>query len=155
MVGFRRAPVQIKGLTKAIWSCFEGWWFRGRGGVMVAVMALTQFSLSHDEGTESVIPKPSARTPKPERLVIYCQTSSVSAAHATHCATYCTPCRPLFRAFSGWILTPPPTVPELETPSHRALNQSFRSPKPESRIPNPESRVPNTEYRIPNTEHRI
>jgi hypothetical protein len=38
-----------------------------------------------------------------ERLVIYCQTTSVSAAHATHCATYCTPCRPLIRAFSGWM----------------------------------------------------
>jgi len=34
-----------------------------------------------------------------EILVIYCQTTSVSAAHATHCATYCTPCRPLLRAF--------------------------------------------------------
>jgi hypothetical protein len=45
-----------------------------------------------------------------ERLIIYCQTTSVSAAHAPHCATYCTPCRPLIRAFSGWILTPPPTV---------------------------------------------
>ena len=44
-----------------------------------------------------------------ERLVIYCQTTGVSAAHATHCATYCTPCRPLIRAFSGWIRTPPPT----------------------------------------------
>ena len=45
-----------------------------------------------------------------ERLVIYCQTAGVSAAHATHCATYCTPCRPLRRAFSGWIRTPPPTA---------------------------------------------
>ena len=45
----------------------------------------------------------------PERLVIHCQTTGVSAAHATHCATYCTPCRPLIRAFSGWIRTPPPT----------------------------------------------
>ena len=45
-----------------------------------------------------------------ERLVIYCQTTGVSAAHATHCATYCTPCRPLIRAFSGWIQTPPPTL---------------------------------------------
>ena len=45
-----------------------------------------------------------------ERLVIYCQTTGVSAAHATHCATYCTPCRPLIRAFSGWIRTPPPTL---------------------------------------------
>jgi len=35
-----------------------------------------------------------------ERLVIYCQTTSVSAVHATHCATYCTPYRPLIRAFS-------------------------------------------------------
>ena len=45
-----------------------------------------------------------------ERLVIYCQTTGASAAHATHCATYCTPCRPLMQAFSGWIRTPPPTV---------------------------------------------
>jgi len=44
-----------------------------------------------------------------ERLMIYCQTTSVSAAHATHCATYWTPLRPLIRAFSGWIPTPPPT----------------------------------------------
>ena len=29
--------------------------------------------------------------------------------NSTHCATYCTPCRPLIRAFSGWIRTPPPT----------------------------------------------
>ena len=43
-----------------------------------------------------------------ERLVIHCQTLGVSAAHATHCATYCTPCRPLIRAFSGWIRTAPP-----------------------------------------------
>ena len=54
-----------------------------------------------------------SRTPRRsvegERLLIYCQTTGVSAAHATHCATYCTPCRPLIRAFSGWIRTPPPT----------------------------------------------
>ena len=43
-------------------------------------------------------------------MVIYCQTTGASAAHATHCATYCTPCRPLIRAFSGWIRTPPPTL---------------------------------------------
>ena len=49
-------------------------------------------------------------TAAPERLVIYCQTTGFSAAHATHCATYCTPCRPLTRAFSGWIRTPPPTT---------------------------------------------
>jgi hypothetical protein len=43
-------------------------------------------------------------------LVIYCrQTTGVSAAHATHCATHCTPCRPLIRALSGWIRTPPLT----------------------------------------------
>ena len=44
-----------------------------------------------------------------QRLVIYCQTTSVSAAHATHRATCCTPCRPLIRAFSGWNRTLPPT----------------------------------------------
>ena len=38
-----------------------------------------------------------------ETLVICCQTFSVSAAHD------CTPCRPLMRAFSGWIRSPPPT----------------------------------------------
>ena len=43
-----------------------------------------------------------------KRLVIYCQTTSVSTAHATHCATYCTPNQPLMRAFSGSIRTPPP-----------------------------------------------
>ena len=44
-----------------------------------------------------------------KRLVMYCQPTSVSTAHTTHCDTYCTPCRPLIRAFSGWIRTPPPT----------------------------------------------
>ena len=48
-------------------------------------------------------------------MVIYCQTTGVSAAHATHCATYCTPCQPLIRAFSGWIRNPPPT-PCNQTP---------------------------------------
>jgi hypothetical protein len=60
----------------------------------------------------------------PERLIIYCQTTGVSAAHATHCATYCTPCRPLRRAFSGWIRTPPPTgcaQHSLECVQHRTL----------------------------------
>ena len=33
-----------------------------------------------------------------------------SAPHIlTHCAAYCTPCRPLLRPFSGWMLSPPPT----------------------------------------------
>ena len=63
-----------------------------------------------------------------ERLVIYCQTTGVSAAHATHCATYCTPCRPLIRAFSGWIRTPPPTGPR-RTPT----------PNPEPVFLNPSS----------------
>ena len=36
-----------------------------------------------------------------ERLVIYCRTRSVSAAHATHCAAYCTSCRPRISAFPG------------------------------------------------------
>ena len=29
-----------------------------------------------------------------QRLGIYCQTTGVRAAHAAHCAAYCTPCRP-------------------------------------------------------------
>ena len=59
-------------------------------------------------------------TPPPlERSVIYCQTTSVSAAHATHCATYCTSIRPLICAFSGWIRTLPPTPSPLRTrPTH-------------------------------------
>ena len=32
-----------------------------------------------------------------------------SIAHATHRATYFTPCRPLIRALSGWIQIPPPS----------------------------------------------
>ena len=44
-----------------------------------------------------------------ERWIIHCRTSSASAAHATHCATFCTPCQPLLRAFSGWIRSPPPS----------------------------------------------
>ena len=50
-----------------------------------------------------------------QRLVIYCRTTSVSAAHATHCATFCTPCQPLLRAFPGWIRSPPPSI----WPEHR------------------------------------
>ena len=34
-------------------------------------------------------------------MVICCHTTSGSAAHATHCATHVTPCRPLIRAFPG------------------------------------------------------
>jgi hypothetical protein len=26
-----------------------------------------------------------------------------------HCASYCAPCQPLLRAFSGWVRSPPPT----------------------------------------------
>ena len=46
-----------------------------------------------------------------ERLVFYCRTTSASTAPCTsrrtccptHCASYCAPCQPLLRAFSGWI----------------------------------------------------
>ena len=48
-----------------------------------------------------------------ERLVIYCRTTSASAAHATHCATFCTPCQPPLRAFSRWIRSPPPSPSPL------------------------------------------
>jgi len=52
-----------------------------------------------------------------ERLVCYCRTTSASTAPRTsrrmccptHCASYCAPCQPLLRAFSGWIRSPPPT----------------------------------------------
>ena len=36
------------------------------------------------------------------------------------CYTYCTPCRPLIRAFSGWILTPPPSAGETTTVTNQA-----------------------------------
>jgi len=42
--------------------------------------------------------KAEAKNDSSERLVIYCQKTSVSAAHARNCATYCTPCRPLMTA---------------------------------------------------------
>ena len=60
--------------------------------------------------------QPAARMGRYERLVSYCQTTGVSAAHATHCATYCTACRPLLRAFPGWIRTPPPTLFSVSCP---------------------------------------
>ena len=44
--------------------------------------------------------------------VVILKSRAVQAAHATHCATHCTPCRPLIGAFSGWIRTPPPTGAE-------------------------------------------
>ena len=58
-------------------------------------------------------------------MVIYCQTTGVSAAHATHCATYCTPCRPLIRAFSGWIRTPPPTAKGVINDGNVGLNDHY------------------------------
>ena len=60
-----------------------------------------------------------------ERLVIYCQKISVSAAQ--DCATYYTPCRPLIRAFSGWILIPPPT--HCPTRPRRARRRGETKPK--------------------------
>ena len=50
---------------------------------------------------------PASASRERERLVVYCQTTGVSAAHATYCATYCTPCRPLILAFFGWPLVMP------------------------------------------------
>ena len=66
-----------------------------------------------------------------QRLVSHCQTTSFSAAHATHCATYCTPCRPLIRAFSGWIRTPPPTGWQ-ELPHNWGDESSILPPRPSS-----------------------
>ena len=72
---------------------------------------------------------------------IYRQTARVSAAHTRHCATNCNPCRPLIRAFSGWIRTQPPYVMSATQPAHmpvhcatnhttsaRALSGWIRSP---------------------------
>ena len=78
--------------------------------------------------TEGATSGPDLSFCRRERLVIYCQTTSVSAAHATHCATYCTPCRPLIRVFVGRIRTPPPT---------RALEASLASPAERGAIPMP------------------
>jgi hypothetical protein len=67
-----------------------------------------------------------------ERLKIYCQITGVSAAHAMHCATYCTPCRPLIRAFSGWIRTPPPpwqTRSATSRNSRRKVGVALRHPQ--------------------------
>ena len=80
---------------------------------------MSEVPLSEREGGH-VLYRGTSEVYQPERLVIYCQTSSVSAAHATHCATYCTPRRPLLRSFSGWILTPPPTV--YQASSHHRRN---------------------------------
>ena len=74
---------------------------------------------------------------RPERLVIYCQITGASAAHATHCATHCTPCRPLIRAFSGWIRTPPPTKDDHFTPARkmRRDGRALKAPNhPEGRF---------------------
>ena len=53
-----------------------------------------------------------------QRLVVYYPTTSASTAPCisrrsccpTQCASYCAPCQPLRRAFSGWIRSPLPTV---------------------------------------------
>ena len=68
---------------------------------------------------ELVLSSQPAPAPPPEdRLVCYCRTTSASSAPCTsrrvcgpaHCASYCAPCQPLLRAFSGWIRSPPPTA---------------------------------------------
>ena len=53
-----------------------------------------------------------------ERMVSYCRPTSASTAPCTprrmccpmHCASYCAPRKPLLRAYSGWIRSPPPTA---------------------------------------------
>ena len=77
-------------------------WKRARPGSPVCPLVLTPIHVVSSLSSYRLI----LICPE-ERLVIYCQTTGVSAAHATHCATFCTPCRPLIRAFSGWIRTPP------------------------------------------------
>ena len=60
-----------------------------------------------------------------ERLVFCCRTTSASSAPCTsrricchmHCASYCAPCQPLLRAFSGWIRSPPLTS-RMTNPYH-------------------------------------
>ena len=57
------------------------------------------------------------------------QNNHVSAAHATHCATFCTPCQPLLRAFSRWIRSPPPsnTAAKHTPPPRLCLRRAQRS----------------------------
>ena len=65
-----------------------------------------------------------------KRLVIYCQTTGVSAAHATHCATYCAPCRPLYERLPDGFelhLLPHLQLNTLETLESREV-LSFDSP---------------------------
>jgi len=58
-----------------------------------------------------------------EKLVFYCRTTSVITVPCTFrgmcCpalfATYCAPCHPLLRAFSGWVRSPTSTIPRLFT----------------------------------------
>ena len=82
------------------------------------------------ESTPSTLNRKSSESQLPlqhsaKRLVFRCQTTSVSVAHATHCASHCIPCRPLIRTFSGWIrtpskifgiLNPPPTPGTIRNP---------------------------------------
>ena len=68
-----------------------------------------------------------------KRLVCYCQTTNVSTAPGTsrrmccptHCATYCAPCQPLSRAFSGWIRSSYPTLeaPPKTLTSHQEFTE--------------------------------
>ena len=67
-------------------------------------------SSSGDPRGWAVLYAQGTRVARIERLVFHCQTTSVSVAHATHCASYCTPCRPLTRAFSGWNRILPPNL---------------------------------------------
>ena len=56
-------------------------------------------------------------TQNPERLVFYCRTTGAGTAPCTsrrmccptYCASCCTPCQSLLRAFFGWICFPHPT----------------------------------------------
>ena len=86
---------------------------------------------------------------KPERLVIYCQTTGVSAAHATYGATYCTPCRPLIRAFSGWIRTPPPTSRSQGNRMSPWHSLSTLNPQPSTLNPQPSTLNPKKNGRWP------
>ena len=71
---------------------------------------------------------------------IYCQTTSVSAAHAAHYAAYCTPCRPLIRALSEWIRTPFP-INVVNGPGRSARCAAPpRSPRLCFPLPNEENR---------------
>ena len=75
-------------------------------------------SLSHAHGETRPVCFTLSR--KPPRALHYNQQHN--CIHPARCATFCTPCRPLLRAASRWIRSPPPTpyFPHTKESSRKA-----------------------------------